>query len=317
VCRPDAKIFLAGLATTALLVLLAAPLDLYDGLRLYVRGLWFLPLGALGLGVLGGSGYGFAAWWWTRQRFTVGVLLAIAVMAGVAYWLVTWVGAREVAPHLGFGEYLDWIRVIDPGPARGMEMLSFMGGYLLGTMAPQIIFQPHTLAKAEKTLESAWERPKRRRPTTGGQAAAQAKPAGGWRVVSKRAPIKVDPPASGVYLAAAVGVGETNFLPILPEGSSLPAQKTVRFAGSGTFSAHIRLSSGGAGARSLRRITAESVDGAEVELTLAVDEAGNPLVSASTGDGRALEVKVTKSGDTQCPIKGADSDGEPGVWVIS
>jgi len=100
-----AWVMVAGVTTTALTLVLFWAIDALDVMRSYTL---FVPTGALGLGLLAGSGYGVAGWALTDLKFTLSMLVAIAVSMVVCYVLLEVIEYAKWAPSgIGFFEYYD------------------------------------------------------------------------------------------------------------------------------------------------------------------------------------------------------------------
>jgi hypothetical protein len=98
----------AGVGTVIATLALAGTTGLIDWLYHYHRIVFLMPTGAFILGILAGSGYGVAGWYFTRLRFTPHMLWAVAISMVVAYGALVVMEYSQNAPdEMGFVEYFD------------------------------------------------------------------------------------------------------------------------------------------------------------------------------------------------------------------
>lgn len=101
-------VMFAGIITTLITFALFNAFEGLDALRHYWMLVIPIPVGAFALGLLAGSGYGIAGWPLTRLKFTMGMLLFIAVSMAVAYGVLVGIEYARYAPDdVGFLAYFD------------------------------------------------------------------------------------------------------------------------------------------------------------------------------------------------------------------
>jgi hypothetical protein len=158
--RPGMLVIGAGLVTSALslavVYVLSAGGDGIEIMGFYAE--YVLPIGAFGVGLAAGSGYGVASWV-TGVKISKGLLFAVVAMQIAVYFCAQYVEYLNVAPKyedgtpVGFLRYYDFLARSfawkqDDGSLgeplglwgyafRGLELVGFVLG---GLIAPAILF---------------------------------------------------------------------------------------------------------------------------------------------------------------------------------
>lgn len=154
--RPGIIVLIGGLATTFLAFFLVSLLTSADfnAMGFYINGI--IPLGAILVGVLAGSGYGFVSWK-TGAKIGGGLLLSVLLLQICNYFVVQYLefsAVRDALPRnvkITFWEYFDaktrafaWVKNGKLGAAfgiwgYGMRLLEIAGFALGGLIVPAVL----------------------------------------------------------------------------------------------------------------------------------------------------------------------------------
>jgi hypothetical protein len=113
--RSHEIVIVSGLATSALTLLVVYVLNKYADINLMgFYGDYVIPIGALGVGIAAGSGYGIASWL-TGLRINKGLLLTVVLFQAWAYFLAQYLQYEHLLAQyprlagIGFFKYFDFV----------------------------------------------------------------------------------------------------------------------------------------------------------------------------------------------------------------
>jgi len=172
--RPGLFVIGSGLATSAislfLVFLLAAVTEDFQLMGFYLN--YIIPIGAIGAGLVAGSGYGFASWL-SGVKISRKLLLAVVGLQIGTYFLAQYVEYRNFAPcyedgtPLGFFEYYDYMArsfawTQDDGSmgepiglwGYAFRLLEVAGFAIGGLIVPLILFKKPYCAKCQVYMKT-------------------------------------------------------------------------------------------------------------------------------------------------------------------